>query len=100
MLAFVLIASPAGSCALGAPRTRVGYEQSDQKVGGGAAQCDLPDHRERGEPDSAAGASAEDKSGGACDCERGERFVVNVLDDIAIAAVGASWSVGTHRFNA
>jgi len=67
MLAFVLIASPAGSCALGAPRTRVGHEQSDQKVGGGSAQCDFSDHRERGKADSAAGASAEDKSGRAGD---------------------------------
>ncbi|MEA2681158.1 MAG: hypothetical protein QOK03_2880 [Candidatus Binataceae bacterium] len=78
----------------------VGYEQSDQKVSSGAAECDFPDHRERGKTDSAARASAEDKSGRAGYRERSQRFVVNVLDDIAIAAVGASWSVGTHRFNA
>src|SRR5947209_7406078 len=72
----------------------VGYQQADQKVGGRAAEHDFPDHRERREAESAARTSAEDKAGGAGDCERGKRFVAYILADIAIAAGAASGSVG------
>jgi hypothetical protein len=77
----------------------VGHEQADEKVGGGAAERDFPDHRERREPESAARASAQDEPGRAGDCERGQRFIFYVLADIAIAAMAASGPFGTHQFN-
>jgi hypothetical protein len=81
----------------------VGDEQTDQKVGGSAAKRDFPDHRERREPEPAARSSAENESGRAGDCERGQRFVIYMLPDIfadiAIATVAAAGPIGTHQFN-
>ena len=59
-------------------------DQVHEEVGSRAAQRDSSHQAQQCEPDAAVGTAADDESGAAGYCKRGQRFLPYVFADVAI----------------